>query len=59
MPRGLGWYQGTGQMREAIKSRHREDDVYWPVTAGHVLALHAEPRAYEQKLVRFVAAAVQ
>jgi len=47
------------QMREAIQSRHREDDVYWPVTAGHVLALHAEPQAYEQKLVRFVAAAVQ
>jgi pimeloyl-ACP methyl ester carboxylesterase len=41
-------------IRESLSSRHREDDAYWTVSTGHMLALHAEMEEYERRLRKFL-----
>jgi pimeloyl-ACP methyl ester carboxylesterase len=42
-------------MQESLQSRDRaNEDVYWTVSTGHMLAMHAEMEEYERKLRDFL-----
>ena len=42
-------------LQQSLTSRGREnEDVFWEVNAGHLLAFHAEPQKYEQQVKSFM-----
>lgn len=46
-------------LQQALSARQRPaTDAYWPVDAGHVLALEANPADYDQRLRQFIECAL-